>query len=315
MHNLSVKTWEDWETLCKYWMKDIAKSNHRVVTNYQIYGRPGQKQHGVDIKPELSNCGIVGQSKFIQGAFKLDDLYAELDKTDTYPGPITYYYLLTTAEKCTSIQNESSYRSITHNRQDGSLFYVHVYYWSDIHNVDFLPKEVKNNLFPEAKTLFNTENEKNTNNTTFSPDEMLGKLEKLKVLLNDTFSEKNIKWLETWDFRSYKIYAKDYDVFSMAYLDWTMIELAIRNNNQKILTSFLNNKSRINFYATWPISQTLFYALEEFRKVAYAHYNTGNLDGNETFLTVSDLKNRDSIAYQMESTASYLAQVIRQILQ
>ena len=78
MHNLRVKTWEDWETLCKYWMKAIAKSTHSVDTNYQTYGRPGQKQHGVDIKPELPNCSIVGQSKFIQGAFKLEDLNVEL---------------------------------------------------------------------------------------------------------------------------------------------------------------------------------------------------------------------------------------------
>lgn len=309
MHNLRVKSWDDWETLCKHWMKHIAKMNHGVDTSYQIYGRPGQKQHGVDIKPELPNCGIVGQSKFIQGAFKLEDLYTELSKTNSYPGPITNYYLLTTADKCTSIQNASNYKQIDHHRSDGSYFVVHVYYWSDIHNIDFLPKEVKNNLFPEAKTLFETENEKITNN----PEELLEKLEKLKLLIRNTFSEESIKWLETWNFRSYKIYARDYDVFSLAYLDWTLVELAMRTNNQKMLHAYLNNTSRINFYATWPVSKTLFYALEEFRKIAYNNYNTGALDGSETFLTVSDLKNRDSIAYQMESAASYLAQVIRQI--
>ncbi|HCB1508870.1 TPA: hypothetical protein MYO72_005598, partial [Citrobacter freundii] len=89
MFNLRVKTWEDWETLCIYWMKEIAWWGHRVDTNYQTYGRPGQKQHGVDIKPVLPGCGIVGQSKFIQGSFTLKDLNAELDKTDNYPGPIT----------------------------------------------------------------------------------------------------------------------------------------------------------------------------------------------------------------------------------
>ncbi|MGS6269362.1 hypothetical protein ACVGWV_14790 [Enterobacter asburiae] len=74
MFNLRVKTWEDWETLCIYWMKEIAWWGHRVDTNYQTYGRPGQKQHGVDIKPVLPGCGIVGQSKFIQGSFTLKDL-------------------------------------------------------------------------------------------------------------------------------------------------------------------------------------------------------------------------------------------------
>ncbi|EGT5696114.1 TPA: hypothetical protein I4D15_14350 [Enterobacter bugandensis] len=315
MFNLRVKTWEDWETLCIYWMKEIAWWGHRVDTNYQTYGRPGQKQHGVDIKPVLPGCGIVGQSKFIQGSFTLKDLNAELDKTDNYPGPITDYYLLTTAEKCTSIQNASSYERISHTRQDGSFFYVHVYYWSDRINVDFLPKEVKYNLFPEAKALFDTESEKSTNSSTLSPDMMLDKLDKLKRLIRNTFSEENIKWLETWNFRSYKIYSRDYDVFSMAYLDWTMIEVAMRTNNPKVLRAYLNNASRINFYATWPVSQTFFYALEEFRKIAYNHYNTGALDGDETFLTVSDLKHRDSVAHQMECAASYLSQVIRNIQQ
>lgn len=314
MFNLRVKTWEDWETLCIYWMKEIARWGHGVETNYQTYGRPGQKQHGVDIKPTLPRCGIVGQSKFIQGAFTLKDLTTELDKTNDYPGPITDYYLLTTAEKCTSIQNESSYKPISHMRKDGSRFCVRVYYWSDRINVDFLPKEVKYNLFPEAKTLFDADDEKSNNSSTLSPDDMLDKLDKLKMLIRNTFSEKNIKWLETWDFRSYKIYSRDYDVFSMAYLDWTMIEVAMRTNNPKILRAYLNNASRINFYATWPVSQTLFYALEEFRKIAYNNYNTGKLDGNESFLTVSDLKSkRDSVAYQMESAAAYLAQVIRDI--
>jgi len=307
MDNLRVKTWEDWETLCKYWMAHIAWTNFRVQTNYQVYGRRGQRQHGIDIQPVLPGCGIVGQSKFIQGAFKLEDLNAELAKTNSYKGPITEYYLLTTADKCTTIQNARTYQPISHTREDGSTFNVHVLYWTDVYKLDFLPSEVKNNLFPEAKNLFGAEV------SAFSPEELLDKVEKLKILLRKTFSEQNIKWLETWDFGTYKIYSKDYDVFNLTYLDWSRVEIGIRNNNQRILFSYLDSTSRIEFYATWPVSKSLFYVLEEFRKIAYNYYITGELDGDETYLTISDLPHRDSIAYKMRCAATDLSQAIREI--
>lgn len=305
MDNLRVKTWEDWETLCKYWMAHIAWTDFKVNTNYQVYGRRGQRQHGVDIQPILSGCGIVGQSKFIKGAFTLEDLNAELAKTNSYPGPITEYYLLTTADKCTSIQNARSYKPICHIRDDGSTFNVHILYWSDEDKLDFLPSEVKNHLFPEAKTLFGTEA------SSLSAEELFDKVEKLKKLLRKTFREQNIQWLETWDFSTYRIYSKDYDVFNLVYLDWSRVEIGLRYNNQKTLSSYLDRTSRIEFYATWPVSKSIFYALEEFRKIAYNYYITGHLDGNETYLTISDLPHRNSVAYKMRSAADFLAQAIR----
>ncbi|MEG5552336.1 hypothetical protein UXO11_22420 [Enterobacter wuhouensis] len=314
MLNIHVKSWEDWETFCKYWMADIAKTIYLVTTSYQSYGRSGQKQHGVDLKPEKIGCGIVGQCKFIKGAFTLKDLKAELIKTNDYPGPITAYYILTTAQKCTSVQNEFSFKSVTHTRPNGTSFHVGILYWSELEKLNFLPPEVKHNLFPEVKHLFGTETEQHTDSISINPEERLIKLGKLKALLKKTFSEDNITWLETNNFRTYEIRGTDYDAFSMPYLQWDWVVMALRNNNEKLLSLSLGKESNIEFYATWPASERLFEALREFRKVAYNNYNTSRLVGNETYLTIADLKkNRDSIASQMESAASYLAQVIRDI--
>ncbi|KHT28450.1 hypothetical protein [Pectobacterium carotovorum] len=315
MFNLRVKTWEDWETLCEYWMKHIAWVGYRINSSYQTYGRRGQKQHGVDIRPILPGCGIVGQSKYIQGTFNLSDLNAELAKTDSYPGPITDYFLLTTADHCTTIQNASAYRLITHKRPDNTQFNVRVLYWSDIRNLDFIPENVKHNLFPEAKTLFKTEGMQASTEVVPNAEEMRGKLDKLKVLLKSTFTEENIQWLENWDFKTYKMKSVDYDAFNIPYMHWTIIDMALRKNKQEVLTSFLDTKSRIDFYETWPVNKSFFFALEEFRKIAYQHYISAEYSQNANYLTISDLKNRDSIACQIESAARYLAQIYRNTVQ
>lgn len=61
MNNFVVMFWNDWEILCSDWMKHIADSEHGISTGYQVFGTQGQAQHGVDIFPTPTSCGVVGQ--------------------------------------------------------------------------------------------------------------------------------------------------------------------------------------------------------------------------------------------------------------
>ncbi|HCA3439710.1 TPA: hypothetical protein MO340_004274 [Salmonella enterica subsp. salamae serovar 35:g,m,s,t:-] len=309
MDNVHVKNWQDWEKLCVYWMKSIALRGARVDTDYQVYGRMGQKQHGVDIIPVKAKCGIVGQSKFVQ-KFELSDLKAELTKTDLYPNTITHYCILTTAPYCTSIQNALAEKPLTHTRPDGSIFIVHIYYWQDVKILDFLPESVIHTLFPEIKHTFVAAKKQPE---TLSAVELREKLLKLRALLKKTFTEENIKWLETWNFRSYNIFGTDYDAFHEPYLHWCLVESAIRENKPRLLQMQLNTESRIAFYETWPVSETFFFALEEFHK-AGQNYVGGDYNAPIYYLTVSDLQNRDACAYKMEMAARYIAEKYREIM-
>lgn len=312
MNNLVVRSWNDWEILCSYWMKHIADSEHGITTRYQVYGTQGQAQHGVDIFPTLPGCGIVGQCKYYKGRFTYAELQKELTKSDSYENTITEYYVLTTADICTSIQNVMAKGVVTHTRPDGTKFNVHVLYWSQLDNINFLPDQEKHKLFPEAKNIFGMKSESPPKVAVALPDpgEFRLKMDKLKTLLKNTFSEDNILWLETWNFRSYRINAEDFDPINDIYIDLAMLGLALKKNDPTYIEAYLDSASRLDFYETWPVSKSYFFALENFRKAA-EDYVGGDYASQTPYLTIEDLPRRDYSAIQMESAALYLASIYR----
>ncbi|WP_459177397.1 hypothetical protein [Ewingella americana] len=315
MNNLVVRSWNDWESLCSHWMKHIANSEHEISTEYQTYGTQGQAQHGVDIFPTLPGCGIVGQCKYYKGRFTYTDLQKELIKSDTYDNKITEYYVLTTADMCTSIQNEMAKGVITHTRPDGAQFKVYVRYWSQLDSINFLPNHVLHKLFPEVNSILRMISVLPPKDAVAfpNPGEFRLKMDKLKTLLKNTFTEDNILWLETWNFRSYKINSEDFDPINAIYLDLALLGLGLKKNDPTKIEICLDTASRIDFYETWPVSKSYLFALENFHKAA-DDYIGGDYASKTPYLTIEDLPKRDSSAKEMESAALYLANIYRRIV-
>lgn len=312
MRNLNVRSWNDWENLCTYWMTDIARTQFGIVTNYAVYGTTGQSQYGVDIIPEHSGVSVVGQSKYVR-RFAYQDLLVELKKTDRYPNPLTDYFLLTTAEHCTSIQNESAKSPITHTRPNGDLVRVHFKYWVDQSNIHFLPSDVQRMLFSEAHLTFSPQVIQQPQFSALTPDvnEQRNKLSQLKNVLRATLSNATLVWLEQWNFRSCYLIDSDVQELNDLWFAWRDAKSANEARTPEMAAYFLNTQLKCDIYATIPASNSFFQALDDFRSAINSHCIGATSPEGEYLLSIIDFPTKQSIAMQWESCAHYLVQQYR----
>lgn len=290
MRNLNFRSATDFEGFCCQWMTEIVKNRIGKRVSFVCFGSPGQAQHGVDIISwPLGTLPIVAQCKWYSRPFTLADLKVELKKTDSYPNPIKQYFVLTTANPHTSIQNEMSDGYLIHTRKDGTTFKVYIYYWSQLENIDFLSLFARQRYFPE---VFHGV-------TSTSKEQFVH----LKQLLEKKLPEANLDWLETWDFSCGYMNRADFDPFFDLGYEYNLVK-----------SSFLDTPLRLKISQCLPAGNGFFQALVAFCESVSSHIIGTSINGKES-LSVLDLPNtkRHKITRQWISNAEDLAKKYRDI--
>lgn len=128
-----TKIWQEFEY--------IAKDAFSVYSNqygFQLYGRRGQKQNGIDIYCRVSLNGFIGvQCKNFLGIKDVDEFSKEIDKeiSNAEIGEITIleYIVITALDTDVNIQNFIEKKS--DERISNGKFSIKVMFWDDIEEI------------------------------------------------------------------------------------------------------------------------------------------------------------------------------------
>ncbi|WP_370556818.1 hypothetical protein NMD73_17100 (plasmid) [Edwardsiella tarda] len=295
MRNLNFRSATDFEDFCCSWMTEIVQERMSKHVKFVCFGSLGQAQNGVDITSyPVGTLPVVAQCKWYSSrTFTLTDLNVELQKTDDYPNPIEQYFVLTTANPHTTIQNAMPDGYLTHMRKDGSSFKVYIYYWSQLENIDFLPLFARQRYFPEVYHGVTLTSDKNTMREQFVH---------LKQLLEEKLPVANLDWLETWNFSCGYMNKADFDPFFELVYEYNLVK-----------SSFLDTPLRLKISECLPAGNGFFQALVAFRESVSSHIIGDSINGKDS-LSVLDLPGRDKITRQWISDAEYLAKKYRDIV-
>lgn len=271
MNNLHVHTWQSWEVLCQWWIRDIAAGLCGARVDYQRYGAGNESQHGVDLVPQGLDNGIVAQCKFFQsGVLKWPVIAAEIERTHSYPGRIDHYFVLADAPRNAELQQ----RLITQfmvQRRNGGQFQLHLRYWEDVASLDFLPDAVKRKLFPDAYHL--------AEGRSLEGDDVrfARSLYKLRDQIPRLITQTHLKWLETWDFSCGYVRTADFNEFHDLKIDYGRVQLAL-GCGQPVMYE----ESRQKLAETLPAAEPFVEALQHFVTTITAHSIGANLpDGTD----------------------------------
>ncbi|MBW3117143.1 hypothetical protein [Providencia rettgeri] len=301
MQNLNFRSAKDFEDFCCWWMREIASKIVGRDVQFTCFGSPGQAQNGVDIIswPITSLLGVVAQCKWYSRPFTLENLEVELRKTDDYPNPITSYFLLTTANPHTSIQNAMPDGYLTHIRKDGTSFKVYLRYWSQLENINFLPLHARQRYFPEVQL---------TSVAQPDPKAMEKQFAHLKQLLEQNLPETHLDWLETWDFSIGYMIDTDFDPFHELVYEYHLVKSSFDKGDNV----FLDTPLRLKIYQCLPAGIGFFQALVAFHDSVSMFIIGASINGMQS-LSVLDLPNRHTITQRWISNAEYLAQTYKSI--
>lgn len=130
-----LKNWQDFERLCRTLMSDYCGGH------FKLWGRPGQRQDGVDAYLHFGQNGFALQCKGRVGNLtrKLseEDINDALSDLETFPHLITEFFILTSADDDVNIQNYVMHL----NQKQFWPFTITVLGWSSIlHLVAERPK-------------------------------------------------------------------------------------------------------------------------------------------------------------------------------
>lgn len=299
MKNIKVRSSEEWEELCEHLMPVMAKSYLKQNRQFHRYGGSGQNQYGLDIVSKGTDADIIAQCKFTK-TFTYKQLEDELKKSDDYPFKIEAFFLLTTAPKHTSIENKRYENYLTHERPDGSVFRIYTIYWDDIHNLNFLPRDVVDRLFPEIKEI----------NPNFDEISLhINQLDNLKSTIPVFISLDDIIFLDSWNFNLGYIKDVDYNPFRELWFLYRDVNYAFRYNDK----TFLTNQNLIKIYKCLPAGKKFFEALSEFRNAIESDCIGGEI-GSEYVLTVADVDENFAIRRRWKDAARYLSQTYREMI-
>lgn len=135
------KNWQDFERFCRALM-----SRHRGG-HFQLWGRPGQRQNGVDAYSNFEGKGIALQCKGRAGNLtrKLseNDVYTALAELETFPHPISEFFILTSAEDDVNIQSHVERL----NQQQQWPFKITVLGWNSIQHLVAEHPEIQSQFF------------------------------------------------------------------------------------------------------------------------------------------------------------------------
>jgi hypothetical protein len=134
------KNWQDFETLCKKLWGELWDC-HEIKKN----GSPGQSQKGVDIygipsfelkKPSKNKYyGIQCKERDENKDKKLSkkDIDTEIQEALNFKPPLKMYYIASTANKDTEIEEFIRLRNSEHI--DKGLFNIEIFFWEDIESL------------------------------------------------------------------------------------------------------------------------------------------------------------------------------------
>lgn len=308
MNGLNLRNWNDWEKLCRYIMSDgVRKRLGNVI--FTNYGSRGQGQHGIDLVPTRSDVFVVAQCKLTIRPFSLDMALAELKKTDGYPHPIEHYFFLTTADYHTTIQNHVKREPWTYTRPDGSVFRVSIVHWRDVGHLDFVPRDVLEEIFHDAFRMTVADVEPAPKQRVeYSHEEYLKSATAMREHMGRWIMPKNLTWLETWDFSQGFVREVDFDPFDRLYFEYLRTNDAV---NLRIW-HWLNEGDRQLIAECLPAARGVFEALCEFRKAVIAQTSTqGDVGSGQLILDGLDPWFKSKISQDWKSKARELAMTYR----
>lgn len=118
--------------------------------NLALNGRPGQKQHGVDIYgPDYLGRMTGIQCKRYAEGLKLADVANEVGNAEKFSSPLATLYLATTAEGDSTLQ--ADVRKLSEARSVSGKFGVGLLFWDDIVTGLFRDHKVLASHYPQLK--------------------------------------------------------------------------------------------------------------------------------------------------------------------
>ncbi|KAB1860003.1 hypothetical protein F4W09_02470 [Acinetobacter tandoii] len=287
MLDLRVRNHQDWEELSIYLGDQYYKRKDQLENGrFQLYGRTGQTQHGVDIFSKYHNRVI--QCKYTN-QLTLNDINKELKKSDSYPNQISHYLFTTTASRDLHVQNYIK-NGAFHTRPNLTEFAIDVLYWDDVHSIDFVPNKLKLKYFP-----------------SLSFENQSGNLYQLfKNTISHYITLDDLKWLEQYDFSIGYIPEDNYNKFLNLYYE---------SDRAKSNISLIKGK-RDALSKTYNIGFEFFDELEIFIKEIRNNIIGENIDGNNVlFLDKNLFKDRYfKIIHNWKTNAKNLARSYREMV-
>jgi hypothetical protein len=122
--------WQDFQRLA---LRVLQK--HWQCSELELFGRPGESQYGIDIIDLSGKTPLrAGQCKRYDHAPTEAEVRAEVEKAKTFPRPLDFYAIVTTAKKST--KSQLAVLAINREQTSAGLFTVTLVTWDDIN--DFL---------------------------------------------------------------------------------------------------------------------------------------------------------------------------------
>lgn len=282
-------------------MREWVAKNLGYDAHFRRYGTNGEKQFGIDIFPATGDCSFFGQAKFVN-RLTFEDINSELAKTDDFPGVIGCYVVFTTANRHTSI-NHQQFNGIRHTRRDGSTFPVHVVYWDEVVNINFVPQDVRQIIFPTAFQIAGN---------VLTPQQISDSIAALRSVVPTYFRPDFLNWLETWDFSCGYIPSVHYDAVDNLY-----IELDRTRWGMKGIYDFLYPQGRIELSRALPAGDEFFSSITDFRDAIYNYITFVSDEKGNGYVTLQGMNGRNAtdfpkITGQWRTAAMHLARMYRE---
>jgi len=308
MRDLLVNSWEDFQEIGCYWMRDLVRRHLDTDMPYSIYGDIGQSQWGVDLIPNHTDFGIVAQAKrFYSRSLTWADIEKELAKTNEYPGQIRYYFVLTTASKHTSVQDQMTSGSASYTRRQGS-FRVFVRYWSDLKNLDFIPAPMQLRMFPSLASQASK-----LAAHKLIPNEYADSLLYARNLIPQLISPSQIAWLESWDFGLGYVHDDDFDPLAKLRFE---LHRVLEAQAHIGLKDWLCEGRRAELVKCLPAANLLFLRVIEFAHAVVSEASTAERSGIQVLAHGhSDPGAHSRITSSWRQSAQNLVQAYRQVVE
>lgn len=137
MNFLKPANWQDFQTF----IKDLL--NEKYDEGFDIYGRNGQSQDGIDILGSYHSNVIGVQCKRLDSELTMKLVKEEIEKTDKSNLKLTKYIFATTTSRDKNIQKEIL--SLNLERKNYYLFEIELWFWETIED------EINGNINIQAK--------------------------------------------------------------------------------------------------------------------------------------------------------------------
>ncbi len=287
-----IRTSEEFEEFCVFWMIDLARQRHGAWNpTFQTYGTKGQNQQGLDVLPLHAYSGIVGQCKFWDGVLHLREIEQDLKKSDSYPGRIDHFYVLTTGKRDTEVQQRTS-NGYFHMRPDGSSFLVHVEYFDELDpRLLMLTADVRARLADRVPFMTAVLEDRAAN----SPAEVLRSQQAFRAYMLRNIPPAALDALERSDWNAGQVPGEVLDPFDHVYFEYDRAKWVLDGVN-----AFAHEGDRAELVAGLLYGRPFLDALSSFRE-AYINHITGRTVGGVYMLVAND----DSRHHQRFSKVGY----------